>query len=238
MGSNNGDLIINGYGASNGGDFNRVVINGKGTVNSDIDCNDFESSGTSFVNGNIQATTAKISGNGKVAGNVNSQLLSVEGQGKIGKNAQTTKLIVSGHASIGGSLKSEEIKVKGGLTVGEDCETEIFKAECQFAIGGLLNADQVDIRIYGECRAEEIGGQSIVIKQKTSLLGQLFKPFLQNTLEANLIEGDHIEIENTTAKIVRGNHVTIGPNCKIGLVEYTETYHKEDSAVVKDSKRI
>jgi cytoskeletal protein CcmA (bactofilin family) len=235
---NRGDLTINGFGASNGGEFNRVVLNGKGTVNSDIECVDFECNGTGFVNGNLHAKTARISGNGKVAGNVESQFLSVEGRGKIEKNAAVQKVKISGSATVNGSLKSEEMRVRGRLTVGEDCEAEVFKAECQFTIGGLLNADRIDVKIYGECRAEEIGGQIIIVKQKTSLVGNLFKPFFQNTLEANLIEGDHIEIENTNAKIVRGNHVKIGPNCNIGLVEYTDTLHQDKKAIVNDSKRL
>lgn len=232
---NRGDLTINGFGASNGGEFHRVVLNGKGTVNTDLDCVDFECSGNGLVNGNLNAKTARISGNGKVIGNMESEVLSIEGRGKIEKNAVIKKVKISGSATVSGSLKSEEVKVRGRLTVGEDCEAEVFKAECQFSIGGLLNADEVDVRIYGECKAEEIGGQTIVIKQKSSLMGNLFKSFFQNSLDVRLIEGDHIEIENTNAKIVCGNHITIGPNCNIGLVEYTGSLTKHKKAVVNES---
>lgn len=233
-----GDLTINGYGASNGGEFNRVLLNGKGTVNTDLNCVDFECNGNGFVKGNLHAKTARISGNGKVAGNVESEALSIEGRGKIEKNADVKKVKISGSATVSGSLKSDEVKVRGRLTVGEDCESEVFKAECHFSIGGLLNADEIDVRIYGECRAKEIGGQTITIKQKSSFMGNLFKPFFQNTLDVQLIEGDHIEIENTTAKIVRGNHITIGPNCTIGLVEYTGSLTKNKKANVNESIKI
>jgi cytoskeletal protein CcmA (bactofilin family) len=232
---NRGDLTINGFGASNGGEFHRVVLNGKGTVNTDLDCVDFECHGNGLVNGNLNAKTARISGNGKVIGNIESEVLSIEGRGKIEKNAVVKKVKISGSATVSGSLKSEEIKVRGRLTVGEDCEAEVFKAECHFSIGGLLNADEVDVRIYGECKAEEIGGQTIMIKQKSSLMGSLFKSFFQNSLDVRLIEGDHIEIENTNAKIVRGNHITIGPNCNIGLVEYTGSLTQHKRAVVNEA---
>lgn len=233
-----GDLTINGLGASNGGEFNRVTLNGKGTVNTDIECVDFESNGNGYVRGNLRAQSAKISGNGKISGNLDCHVLNVEGRGKVEKNAVVNKVKISGSTTIGGSLKSEEVRVRGRLTVGEDCETEVFKAECHFSIGGLLNADQVDVRIYGECKAAEIGGQTILIKQKSSLMGNLFKSFFQNSLNVDVIEGDHIEIENTNAKIVRGNHVTIGPNCTIGLVEYTGTFIKDKKAMVQDSKKL
>lgn len=236
--ANRGDLTINGLGASNGGEFNRVILNGKGTVNTDLKCNEFDCNGSGLVKGNLQAKKAKISGNGKIGGNVLSETLIIEGRGKIEQNASAQKMKVSGRTSIGGSLKSEELRVQGRLIVGGDCEAEIFKADCQFTIGGLLNADQIDVKIFGECKAEEIGGQTIKIKQKGSWFTGLFKPFFQNVLETELIEGDHIEIENTHAKVVRGSHVTIGQNCKIGLVEYTETYNKDEKAIVNDSCRL
>jgi cytoskeletal protein CcmA (bactofilin family) len=236
---NRGDLIINGFGASNGGVFNRVVLNGKGTVNTDIECNDFECNGTGNVKGSLHSKTAKISGNAKFGGNINSSLLSIEGRTKIEEAINVKRLKVSGHASIGGSLKGEEMKVKGRIIVGGDCEADVFKGECQFTIGGLLNADNVDIRLFGECRVQEIGGQSIVVRQKgPSLFASLFKPFFQTFLETDLIEGDHIEIENTNAKVVRGNNVTIGDNCKIGIVEYTGAFKQAKNTIVKESRKI
>jgi cytoskeletal protein CcmA (bactofilin family) len=236
---NRGDLTINGFGASNGGQFNHVVLNGKSTVNTDIECNDFECNGTGTVKGNLLSMSAKISGNAKFAGSVNSSTLAIEGRTKIEKNVDAKNVKVSGHASIGGSLKGEEIKVKGRINVGGDCEAEMFKSECQFTIGGLLNADKVDVKIFGECRAQEIGGQSITVRTKgVSLFANLFKPFIQTMLETDLIEGDHIEIENTNAKVVRGNNVTIGANCKVGLVEYTGTFKQEKNAIVEDSRKI
>jgi cytoskeletal protein CcmA (bactofilin family) len=234
-----GDLTINGFGASNGGQFNNVILNGKGTVNTDIECQDFECNGTGSVKGNLHSKKAKISGNAKFGGSITSTSLMIEGRAKIENNVNAKNVKVSGHASIGGSLKGEEVKIKGRINVGEDCEAEIFKSECQFTVGGLLNADKVDVKIYGECRAQEIGGQSIMVRTKgISFIGQLLKTFIPTVLETDLIEGDHIEIENTNAKVVRGNNVTIGANCKIGLVEYTGTFKQEKNTVVEESRKI
>lgn len=236
---NRGDLIINGFGASNGGVFNRVALNGTGTVNTDIECNDFECNGKGNVKGNLHSEKAKISGYAKFAGNINSSILLFEGSSKIEGNIQVKRLKVSGNASIGGSLKGEEIKIKGRISVGGDCETDVFKGECQFAIGGLLNVDNMDIKVFGKCRAKEIGGQSIVVRQKkSSLFASIIKLFFQTSLEAELIEGDHIEIENTNAKVVRGNNVTIGDNRKIGIVEYTGAFKQAKNTIVEVSRKI
>ncbi|MFF2449312.1 cytoplasmic protein [Neobacillus sp. NPDC058068] len=236
---NRGDLVINGVGASNGGKFQLVTLNGHGTVNSDLECSDFECNGSGTVKGDVKANTAKISGNASFKGTIDSQQVTVEGTAKIEKNLYAKHLYVSGKASVGGKVKSEEINCHGILSVGEDCEAEIFKGKYRFTIGGLLNADQVDVEIYGECKAKEIGGQTITVKQhKGSFIGTLFKPFFKTQLETDLIEGDIIELENTIAKVVRGNQVKIGPNCQIGAVEYTEEYSQDRNAVVGESKKV
>ena len=51
------------------------------------------------------------------------------------------------------------------------------------------------------------------------MLDRLFKP-LAKELTAEVIEGDKVEIEYTQADVVRGNHIKIGPGCKVDLVEY------------------
>ena len=92
--------------------------------------------------------------------------------------------------------------------------------------------------MFGECFAKEIGGQTITVKAKGSLVGNLLKPLFKPQLETELIEGDKIEIENTIAKIVRGNQVRIGPNCQIGVVEYTEEYSIDKKAVVAENRKV
>ncbi|WP_042454604.1 polymer-forming cytoskeletal protein [Neobacillus dielmonensis] len=232
-----GDLTLNGLGSANGGQFHHVKINGTGTVNTDIDCTEFECHGSGSVNGNVTSHKVKISGNGKVKGTIETGLMTVEGTAKIGENLFAKTVEVSGKAVIGGRLKAEEIKVKGMLVVKEDCEAELFKAESHFSIGGLLNADHIEVSLFGECKVKEIGGQKIFIKQKAALLG-LFKSFLPTQLEVDLIEGDEIEVENTKAAVIRGNHVTIGPKCQIGLVEYKEELTIDKKATVKEYRKV
>lgn len=232
-----GDLVINGFGSSNGGQFHHVKINGKGTINNDLECNEFECNGSGTVQGNVSSNSAKINGTATIKGKMESEILTVDGRVRIEKNLNVKKFKVNGKATIGGRVKAEEISIKGRLTVEEDCEAEIFKADSQFRIGGLLNADQVNINLYGECQAKEIGGQTITIKQKAGMFG-LFNPFFQPQLETELIEGDKIDIEYTNAKIVRGNHVSIGPNSTIGLVEYIDEIEIDKKAVVGESRRV
>ncbi|WP_258535545.1 polymer-forming cytoskeletal protein [Bacillus sp. 03113] len=227
------NLMINGFGSSNGGEFYQVTINGKGTINGDLKCHDFGCNGTGLVNGDIKADKAKISGNVKVTGNVHHSELIVEGRASVTGDANTTNLRISGKASFGGSVMGEEVRVQGKVVTGGNLEAENFYVEGQFTVGGLLNADQIEIDLYGESKAKEIGGQTIKVKQKGNGFFDLFKSVFQARLESELIEGDYIEIVNTKAKIVRGNHVVIGKNCEIELVEYKEIFKQDKNSSVK-----
>ncbi|NWQ43700.1 polymer-forming cytoskeletal protein [Bacillus sp. EB106-08-02-XG196] len=232
-----GDLLINGLGSSNGGSFNSVSINGKGSVTGDVECSELDFNGSGSVAGNVVVNHARINGRGKINGNMESQILTVDGTAGVTGNLLVKKLKVSGKANVGGKIKGDEIKIRGRLTVGEDCEAETFKAESQFSIGGLLNADLVDITIFADCHAKEIGGQTILIKQKNSLLGY-FKPFVRTQLKTECIEGDKIEIENTKAGIVRGKNVVVGANCEIDVVEYSGEFTMDKNSIVKDIRKI
>ena len=236
---NRGDLVINGIGASNGGQFHNVTLNGRGTINSDVECSLFDCNGSGVIKGNVKAEKMKINGNAKFNASIDCKILTVDGSAKIDQNIHAENLRVSGHATVGGKVKGEEIKIHGILKVTGDCEAEIFKAQYRFTIGGLLNADQIDVTIYGECKAKEIGGQMINVKRhKGSLIGTLFKPFFHTQLETELMEGDKINIENTKAKIVRGNHIMIGENCEIGLVEYTDEILIDKKAIVGEIRKV
>lgn len=232
-----GDLLINGFGSSNGGSFNTVSINGKGSVTGDVECSELDFNGSGSVTGNVVVNHARINGHGKIKGNMESQVLRVDGTAGVIGNLIVKELKVSGKVNVGGKMKGDEIKIRGRLTVGEDCEAETFKAESQFSIGGLLNADLVDITIFADCHAKEIGGQTILIKQKNSLLG-FFKPFVRTQLKTECIEGDKIEIENTKAGIVRGKNVVVGANCEIDVVEYSGEFTMDKNSIVKDIRKI
>ena len=232
-----GDLFINGSGSSNGGTFSNVTINGKGTINNDIQCTEFDCNGSGTILGKVTAEYAKINGGVKITGDLEGKKVEVNGTAKVEHNVSVDRLKVDGKATIGVKVKAEEIRIKGRLTVEEDCEAEFFKAESQFKIGGLLNAEHIDIKLFGECRAKEIGGETISIKNKDAVFG-LFKSFFPTQLETEFIEGNHIEIENTKAKVIRGNHCIIGPNCEIGLVEYTDQISIAKSANVMESKKV
>ena len=103
-------------------------------------------------------------------------------------------------------------------------------------IGGLLNAETVEISTNPAVRIHAIGGGTIRVLQKdtTTFLGI----FRTNPGRARIgsIEGDDIELENVEAEIIRGKYVRIGHGCRIGTVEYGENLEAEPGTVSRSTQ--
>ncbi|MFT0802577.1 polymer-forming cytoskeletal protein [Bacillus swezeyi] len=234
------NLTINGFGSSSGGTFQSVELNGKGTVNGDVDCKRLLCNGTGTVNGNVKADTVKISGHAKMNGGITASSVRIDGSAKVEGDVSADKLKISGYAGLSGHVKGDELMIRGKASIGKDCEVEHFSAEGYFTIGGLLNAEQIEIKVHGgESKVKEIGGRRISCTAHQSKLLSFLTPLISPPrLSAELIEGDHIELANTTAKIVRGNTVIIGENCDIGLIEYKKDLKQSKTAKIEESQKI
>ncbi|MNI77758.1 hypothetical protein D3C73_1340730 [compost metagenome] len=70
----------------------------------------------------------------------------------------------------------------------------------------------------------EIGVESLAVRRMGpgvwSKLASGIIPKLRAELQASVIEGDFLDLEYTTAEVVRGNTVIVGEGCSIGRVEY------------------
>lgn len=252
------DVRVSGAGKISGGKYRNVKISGAGTISGDVECISFETSGASNVNGSVnakevtvsgasningdvKATEVKLSGASEIKGNLDAEEIRISGGSDIKGNITTKKIKVSGASHIRGNLQAEEVEVSGSVEIKEDCEAENFRARGGFEIGGLLNAGNVEVSIYGRCRVREIGGEKIDIRKGTAnILESIIKYiFVQGErLTTSVIEGDDVYLEATTAKIVRGNNVTIGPDCNIDAVEYRNTISIAQDSTVKTQKNI
>lgn len=258
--NNRPDLKISGSGSSGGGSYNKVKISGSGEVNGHIECNEFHTSGSSKINGNIKAEEIITSGSAKIIGDVETRLMKTSGSSKVGGdvrakevrtsgstkiegNLNTVEISISGSAHIGENVNAEDVKVSGSVDIGGDCQSERFSANGMFKIGGLLNSDEIEVQVDGSCRAREIGGEKIKVRRSSrDIFGleRLIKSIFmyKGKLEADIIEGDDIQLEVTKAKVVRGNNITIGAGCDIEIVEYTGTLNIIDGGIVKEQRKI
>jgi cytoskeletal protein CcmA (bactofilin family) len=220
------DLKIYGQGSSSGGKYKTISIMGEGEINGDTTCDNI-----------------KIYGEGEVTGNLKAEdSVSIKGHTNIKGNLDAKKIKLQGELEVEGEFFSDEAILTGTLNTKGDCNAELFKLEGNFKINGLLNADILKINLYWPCEVREIGGSEITVKRdgKLSFLGikNRIMPGGKNELKAEIIEGDNVYIENTVAKVVRGNNVTLGPGCKIELVEYKNNFKQDNGAEVGNNKTI
>ncbi len=103
-----------------------------------------------------------------------------------------------------------------------------------------MSADTIDIKFYGTCSAKEIGGEKITVRlpQGFQSITQIFTFWAEKRLTADTIEGDDVYLEGVSAKTVRGRNVTIGTDCKIDVVEYSDNYSRTDGAMVGEARRV
>ncbi|MCB2305775.1 polymer-forming cytoskeletal protein [Clostridium estertheticum] len=239
----NNDLKMSGSGSSCGGKYNDVFISGSVKINGDLDCVYFKTSGSSKVIGNLKAETIKISGSSKIEGNVEVKDIKISGSTHVIGNLKSENVSISGSTHIDGNLYVQDVNISGSVTIGKNCEAECFKANGGFKIQELLNAGQITIRLGGNCFVKEIGGEHIDIRVNP-MNNSIFRKAIDkifNTkaeLTTDIIEGDDIYLQNTNVNIVRGNNITIGTGCNIGLIEYKDEINISDSSIVKDQKKI
>ncbi|MGV3488932.1 MAG: hypothetical protein ACO1OC_10145 [Tuberibacillus sp.] len=235
----NSDLIISGSGSAGGGIYKNVEISGSGRVNGDIECERYKISGSAKIDGNVKTDSFKVSGSSHHYGNVEANHLDVSGSTNIDGHVAAKEMSVSGSCKIGKHLSGEKIEASGSIRVNESCAVELFKVKGSFEIGGMLNAETVDIKLYRDSRVKEIGGGVIDIKRgpKGFSLGKLFGAF-NHFLSVDVIEGDDVFLENTRAKVVRGKNVHIGDGCEIGLVEYTNEFKQSGQTKIGEQKKI
>ncbi len=235
------DLQISGFGSVPGGEYKSVKIFGLGKITGDVICDDFVINGSGDVIGATACKQLIVNGSGQMEGNVHANVLKVHGSANFGTSIKADDVSISGAATAKGGLDAQTVKISGSAKFKGNVNAESFSSTGRFEIDGLLNAENVDVRLdWSTSRAAEIGGETITVMSGTkglSLISIVTLGTHNPRLEAGLIEGEKIILENTTAKVVRGNHITIGDGCDIALVEYKGSFHKSGNAKVGEERK-
>jgi cytoskeletal protein CcmA (bactofilin family) len=223
-----------------GGTFENVRINGYGTVGGDVTCKSFAIHGSGKLEGGLNTEDGKISGSGEILGSVKAQKFGISGSGHIRGSMTGGSLDISGSGSVGEQVNVQEIRISGSAKIGGDCSAESFRSDGNFEIDGLLSADKIEIGLCNKSRAKEIGGGSIRVSLYPRRMGFLhgLLGVLNPQLVTDTIEGDELMLEYTTANVVRGVNVTIGPGCDIGNVEYSGEYRRSGDSKVREEKKL
>ena len=237
------DLNLSGASKVTGGEYKNVKISGASEISSDIICDRMDISGAITVQGNIRANSCKVSGACQINGGISSTDLKISGGAKIKGDIAGKNIEIAGATKVEGSIKGEIIKLAGGVSVGMDMECEEFYMDGSLRTKGTVNCEKCEINIYADSEIEELVGGTIRIQKGyqirntwTSLKSFITK--INGRIRLKTIEGDEVYLENTICDIVRGTNVVIGPDCKIGCVEYSNKLDIHDSSTVDEKVAI
>ncbi|HUI30756.1 MAG TPA: polymer-forming cytoskeletal protein [Candidatus Acidoferrales bacterium] len=239
------DLKIIGDNSASGGLYRNAKIIGDSIINGNLDCINFKSIGNSRIEGNLRSKHVRIVGSVSITGSLETEEVRIDGNVETNGDVNAGDLVLRGGVDIKGGVKSDDLRMTGYATIRKNCEAETFRSEGPLTIGGLLSADDIDIRIHSRCKVAEIGGERVSIRRGhhsklANMLKSLFMPpdFFKGKLIADSIEGDELQLEDTKAKIVRGKNVMIGDGCEIDLLEYEDACRINGRSTVKEKKRI
>lgn len=219
------NLKVHGDGSFLGGVYNNIKIHGAANFSGDTSANTITATGSCTTNGDLHCKTIlSIHGKYDINGNVTSKLMKLNGACDITGDAHIETSKNKGRLSIEKNFSGEQLFNKGDLIVHGNVNFETFVSDGRFRINGLLNAGEINIiPTFLTSTVKEIGGESITIRLRKSIASIL--PFIsRGRVEAELIEGDTIYLENTHAKVVRGHNIEIGPNCVIDTIECSGKY--------------
>ncbi|MDF2837528.1 MAG: hypothetical protein K0Q63_3168 [Paenibacillus sp.] len=210
------DLRLVGTSESAGGRFAKLQITGDAKLVGNVACTNFALPGTPSSNGDLKTETLKLTGELRIRGQL--QAGGCSGMGDIAADGgmRGEKLSLSGRIRSDGLIEAETLDVRG-----------VVEAEQG------INAGQATLRMYGPSRIKEIVGGTITVRKSRGLkLKGMLQTDPNTGLTAELIEGDEVYAEYTSAEIVRGTKVKLGPGCEIRRVEYRDSLQVHEKSSV------
>ncbi|QVK16831.1 hypothetical protein KHQ81_07875 [Mycoplasmatota bacterium] len=220
----------------NGGSYDKVRVFGSANVLGDLTAQSMKVYGAVEYKGKCKIEDLKLYGACEFFEYVEVENLNIKGACEFNNDVKVNYLKIYGAVEFNKNVfRCKEVKVYGEATVSNLEADEIY-------INGLvecteqLNGEKIEITTNHGSTIKEMVGTHILVKPQKKKPFSFFKNIVivsnnsggHNTskkVEIETIEGDDIYLENVVSKAVRGNKITIGPNCEIDLVEYHETYN-------------
>ncbi len=203
-----------------------IKIVGSGVVKGNpVKTVEFKSAGSARVQGPLVAEVARIAGSCICEGDVTVEELHCAGSTRIAGRLKAEEVEASGFLQVEGDIEAEELSSSGSLHVGGHVRTEEFRSTGSVKIDGGLKAEEVRIDLGGTSKIPTIEAGDIQVKAT----GGFFR--VRGELTTERIEGREIELEATTATLVKGDEVRIGPHCRIDVVEAHDLVIHQSSEV-------
>lgn len=153
----------------------------------------------------------------KVMADVIAQTINNAGILELGAHCKAEALESTGKLQTAGTIEAASVRLEGGIQLHD------------------VRADQLNIIVTHNGSADYLTASDINITAKREAL--IFKDD-DHSLKVDEIDGGRVYVENIIADLVRGDQVTIGPNCTIKVVEYTEDFELDDRSDVLELGKI
>ncbi len=233
-------MKVSGRGVVAGGHYDVVKGSGSVRIDGDLVARSVDISGSVTTDGGLRSARVKISGKAAVNGDVDVLEGRASGSFRIGRSLNVkNEAQFSGALTVGGDLTGTRIHGSGSLRVGGEIALDRLEWSGSVNCPGLVSADAVDIRLSGSSVVGELAGS--VIQIGTSPSSESWWAWInlsrKRKMSAGEISGDDIKLEYTDARLVRGDRVIIGRECRIQRVEYRQSLDiHEDSSVGERTK--
>ncbi len=170
-----------------------------------------------------------IDGMSSISGDLTCDSMEVDGVCKINGNVRVKYMFeMDGVCNIAGDLDAEDVDFGGRMNITGNMSAEKVRVEGSLTVNRTLNAGELDLKFQGQARAKEVVGGKIRIHLRTGT----------GHFQAELIEGDEIDIERSRVDTIRGGRVAIGKGCAVGKVEYRDELTLHPKAVVKEKVKL
>lgn len=241
------NINVSGSSHITAGEYEKINVSGSAKLNGVIRCQKFHCSGSVSGEAQLEVDEAMhVSGSCGLKGSIRAQEIKISGALKMdGDCVAAGDMKVSGGLKCGGDIKCGALSTSGGAKIEGGVEAESVRVSGVLDCGKLLNAETVEIEYAKGMTIGAIGGGSIRIYRSTSTSAvkhlALFSQMLSSAGGVNVpdgVEGDEIAIEGVRTPVVRGRVVAIGPDCKIDLVQYSETIEIDPSASVGKYEKV
>lgn len=194
---------------------NKLIANGVSTCTGGT-YEDVEINGVITVNGAIICENMLQEGVCEFAGGITvKQKASIKGTSKVRGSVEAENLNLAGVMNLNGNLTGENLVIDGAMDV-----------------SGEINAEEMSFLMSHGSGAKSVFGHSIEIRRgKGSRLISMLRA-RKHEFTCEHMECDKIKIEYCNIKTVSGEDIEIGPQCRIGTLEYSGSYTADPTAVI------
>ncbi|MFF2908647.1 hypothetical protein [Paenibacillus sp. NPDC057934] len=179
----------------------------------------------------IVATSVEVLGALTARGSITTTRLKISGECSVANACVAHQVKNLGSLRVR-SLQAEEIHSSGYFSATQETTTGSLYAEGAVRMSSLTARDSIEIRLGNACSIDKMGaGGEISILLSSTPFSFLMGPLRK--MNCGTITGTTIRLERTSADLVCGEDVTIGPGCIIQELHYSKRLNVDSKSKVK-----